>query len=127
VALGGPGGVGGNGGPGQGGGLSNLTEPGYPPTTLTVTGTTVAHNQAQGGAAGVKGSGGDGQGGGLYGDATSVLTLSGATVTYNLAVGTAPAGQGIGGGVYHLGTFSLDGATVIDKNHASTSNDGVGP
>jgi hypothetical protein len=32
-------------------------------------------------------------------------------------------GQGIGGGVYNLGTFTFDAATVIRHNRASTSND----
>jgi len=32
-------------------------------------------------------------------------------------------GQGIGGGVYNLGTFTFDIATVIAHNKASTSND----
>ena len=32
-------------------------------------------------------------------------------------------GQGVGGGVYNLGTFVFDAATVIRHNHASTSND----
>ena len=36
-------------------------------------------------------------------------------------------GQGIGGGVYYLGTFTYDGATVIRKNHASTSNNDIFP
>jgi len=29
----------------------------------------------------------------------------------------------VGGGVYNLGAFSFDSATVIAHNHASTSND----
>jgi hypothetical protein len=51
----------------------------------------------------------------------------GVSVDYNLALGGGPAGQGIGGGVYRLGSFSFDSATDIEKNHASTSNDNVGP
>jgi hypothetical protein len=34
---------------------------------------------------------------------------------------------GIGGGVFTIGTFSFDATTVIKKNHASTSNDDIGP
>jgi hypothetical protein len=34
-------------------------------------------------------------------------------------------GQGIGGGVYNLGTFFLDAASIILGNDASTSNDNV--
>jgi hypothetical protein len=33
------------------------------------------------------------------------------------------AGHGVGGGVYNLGMFDFDAATIIKKNHASTSND----
>jgi hypothetical protein len=34
-------------------------------------------------------------------------------------------GQGVGGGVYNLGTFDLDAASIIIGNHASTSNDNI--
>jgi hypothetical protein len=33
----------------------------------------------------------------------------------------------VGGGVYNLGVFTPDAATVIKHNHASTSNDDVFP
>jgi hypothetical protein len=33
----------------------------------------------------------------------------------------------VGGGVYNLGTFLFDLATVIHHNHASTSNDDIYP
>jgi hypothetical protein len=36
-------------------------------------------------------------------------------------------GQGVGGGLYNPGTVAVDPATVISKNHASTSNDNVYP
>jgi len=121
-ALGGPGGPGGNGGEGRGGGLGSGGG-----GTLTVISTTVEHNQAQGGEGRAGGNGGNSLGGGLYDDASSNLSLASVTVSYNLALGGGPGGQGIGGGVYHLGTFSLDSATVIEKNHASTSNDNVAP
>jgi hypothetical protein len=32
-------------------------------------------------------------------------------------------GQGTGGGVYNLGPFAFDMATVVANNHASTSDD----
>jgi hypothetical protein len=33
----------------------------------------------------------------------------------------------VGGGVSNLGTFAFDALTVIEKNHASTSNDDLFP
>jgi hypothetical protein len=33
----------------------------------------------------------------------------------------------VGGGVYNLGTFLRDAATIIRRNHASTSNDDIFP
>jgi hypothetical protein len=123
TALGGPGGLGGNGGGGAGGGLRSGDG-----AMLTVINTTVAHNQAQGGAGGAGGTGGNGWGGGLIAY-QATLTLQGAIVSYNLALGGDPAGQGLGGGVYVYGpaTFTFDPTTVIAKNHASTSNNNVGP
>jgi hypothetical protein len=128
LALGGAGGPGGHGGDAWGGGLATF----YPGMTLTVSSSTVEHNQALGGVGGAGGDGGNGLGGGLYDDAASTLTLAGATVSDNLAQGGGAgaggsAGQGIGGGVYRLGTFSADSTTVIEKNHASTSDDNLGP
>ena len=32
-------------------------------------------------------------------------------------------GRGVGGGVYDLGMFSADAATIIAHNHVATSND----
>ncbi len=127
TALGGPGGAGGNGGAGQGGGLN-----GNFGATLAVSGTTVFHNLAQGGDGGSGGNGGNGLGGGLLDDSASTLTLTDAIVTYNQALGGAGGlgangGEGVGGGVYSLGTFSFDSATIIRKNHASTSNDNLFP
>jgi hypothetical protein len=54
------------------------------------------------------------------------------TITANHANGGAADpggsdGQGIGGGVYNLGAFTFDVATVIAFNHASTSNDDIFP
>jgi hypothetical protein len=138
-ALGGSGGLGGNGGDGEGGGLSIIQG-----ATLTVIDTPLEHNHAQGGESGPGGNGGNGQGGGLFEDAArsapplpgpsvpSGLTLTGAIVRFNLAlageaVDTGFDGTGIGGGVYHLGTYSADSATAIQKNQATTSNNDVGP
>ncbi len=121
TAVGGPGGLGGNGAGGAGGGLRSGGG-----ATLTVINTTVAHNHAQGGKGLAGGKGGDAQGGGLQTFMGS-LVLEGAIVTDNLALGGCPGGQGIGGGVYNGGAFSFDATTVIAKNHASTSNDNVGP
>lgn len=125
AVIGGQGGTGGNGGNAWGGGLAALLG-----ATLTVNNSTVDHNLAIGGAGRFGGNGGDGLGGGIYEDALSTLTLTGVTVEYNLALGGAAGdggsdGQGIGGGLYSLGTFLSDVATVIIRNHASTSNNDV--
>jgi hypothetical protein len=82
-----------------------------------VTGTTISGNKANGG------SGGAGLGGGAYNDATSSLALYGTLVTQNQAEGS----PGIGGGIYTIGTFSYDSSTVIAGNHASTSDNNIGP
>jgi hypothetical protein len=124
IALGGPGGGGGAGGEGEGGGVTSTAG-----GILTVIDTTVAHNHARGGE-GI--NGGNGFGGGLYNYTNSPLDLQSAIVDYNLALGgeAGPGGsngQGSGGGVYHLGPYSFDSATVIEKNQATTSNDNVGP
>ncbi len=123
-ATGGAGGAGGgNGGSGQGGGF--LTAFGV---TATLLDTAVTRNEAEGGAGAV---GGDGLGGGLFNGgplgpfSASSLTLVGCTVTLNDAEGVG-GGSGVGGGVYNLGAFS-EVATVIARNHASTSNDDVFP
>lgn len=124
VALGGPGGAGANGGEGEGGGLTSTAG-----AVFTVISTTVAHNHSRGG----KGiTGGNGLGGGLYDSTDSALMLQDAIVTRNLALGgrgedCQSRGEGIGGGVYYLGTYGADAATVIEKNHATTSNDDVWP
>jgi hypothetical protein len=92
----------------------------------------VVGNVAQGGQGTPGGNGGNGFGGGFYNDGTSMLTLQHELVTANLALGgNAGAGgtngEGIGGGVYNLGAFSFDVFTIILGNHASTSNDNIGP
>jgi len=129
----GSGGTGGTGGAGQGGALINLSGTiGTVSETGTLSDSLIILNEATGGAGGVGGNGGAGQGGGAYSDATSSLTLLDSAIVFNQAIGgTAGSGgsdgQGIGGGVYVLGTFSVDSTTVITKNHASTSNESVGP
>jgi len=131
AALGGPGGPG-DGGDGLGGGFANVSP--LRSATLSVSSTIVDHNKARGGDGGDGGNGGNGLGGGLYNGASSTLTLTGATVEHNFAIGGSAGcggseGDGIGGGVYAdpLGTFTYDAFTVIKKNHASTSNDDIGP
>jgi hypothetical protein len=124
-AIGGSSGPAGNGGDGWGGGLADVLG-----ATLTVSNSTVGHNLAVGGTGGLGGNGGDGLGGGIYKDALSTLTLTGVSVEYNLALGGTAGdggsdGQGIGGGIYSFGTFLFDLATVIVRNHASTSNNDV--
>lgn len=138
-ALGGPGGLGGNGGDGEGGGFTCIQG-----ATLIVRNTSVEHNHAQGGESGVGGNGGNGQGGGLFEDALrsapplpgpplpSILILEGAIIRFNLAlvgeaVDSGIDGTGVGGGVYYLGAYNADSATVITKNQATTSNNNVGP
>jgi hypothetical protein len=53
------------------------------------------------------------------------VLVSASEIAYNDALGGQGGadGLGIGGGVYNLGTFVADAATVIAHNHASTSND----
>lgn len=115
-------------------------------STLTLTGSTLSGNVALGGAAGllpdtpslpgpsapIDGNGGDGLGGGLavFGRSTASVTAS--TIVANTARGGAPnaagyPGHGIGGGTYATGTITLDAATVIAGNHASTSDNDVYP
>src|SRR5262249_50774993 len=61
-------------------------------------------------------------------------TVSDSTITHNKADGGARGaggsdGKGVGGGVYvyNIDAFVVDALTVIKKNHASTSNDDIGP
>ena len=95
-------------------------------------------NQATGGAGAVGGTGGNGQGGGIFNGGSlgpfsaSDIKLFGCRVEFNQADGGAAgpggtAGQGIGGGVFNLGTFTVDGTTVIAQNLASTSDDNIYP
>ena len=52
------------------------------------------------------------------------MTVSASRITHNRARGGdgGTDGLGVGGGVYNLGTFLVDAATVIRHNHASTSD-----
>jgi hypothetical protein len=65
--------------------------------------------------------------GGVYVAAGTVLVIA-SDISYNQARGGladcgGTDGLGVGGGVYNLGTFLFDTATVITRNHASTSHD----
>ncbi len=73
------------------------------------------------------GGGGDGLGGGLSTDTGTTLTLEGVTVSHNFAIGAKWNGQGIGGGIYRGGVLNMDPSTIVEKNHASTSNDNFAP
>jgi hypothetical protein len=122
----GAGGLGGSGGNGQGGGFfDSISGPGQALLTIDVCAATA--NAADGGAGASGGNGGNGDGGGLFIDANATATVLTSVIAGNLAEGGAgsTAGQGVGGGVYNLGTFYLDSASIIAGNHASTSNDNV--
>ncbi len=86
---------------------------------------------AQGGDGGAGANGGNGEGGGIYLAGGGSASLTNSIITLNAALdgdGKAGAdGAGIGGGVYTLGTFTLDAATFINFNFASTSGDNIGP
>ncbi len=65
------------------------------------------------------------------GSGTSV-GVTDSTILLNVAQGGhghhgGSDGQGIGGGVYKLGTFTFDPATLILLNVASTSGNNIGP
>src|SRR5262249_54878611 len=67
----------------------------------------------------------NGFGGGVYVAAGTVI-VSASRITHNRARGGdaddgGTDGLGVGGGVYNLGTFLFDAATIIPKNHASHS------
>jgi hypothetical protein len=98
-------------------------------SVLTLTDSTLEHNVARGGEGG---NGGDGLGGGLAVGVGSSATAGNSTITHNSAAGGEAGaggsdGQGVGGGVYRLGAFTPDALTVVKHNHASTSNDDIGP
>jgi hypothetical protein len=142
-ALGSDGGTGNAGGGGFGGGIAvginafvGVTRPDFPENSvLTLTNTTVDHNEAQGGRGGKGADGGAGLGGGLWLYSRSATTpevsaqLTNSTVDHNRADGGQKGqggadGQGIGGGVYDFqGAFALDSGSAVKKNHASFSDD----
>jgi hypothetical protein len=135
-------------------GVGNYNSSGYGQfngSVITVSGSTLDHNQAQGGGSGsgtgagggiadllsattavdtssltynqANGGGGAGLGAGAFNNASSSLTLTDAAVTQNHANGS----PGSGGGIYTLGSFSADALTSIADNHASTNEDNIGP
>ncbi|MFL5244964.1 MAG: hypothetical protein ACJ8FY_22915 [Gemmataceae bacterium] len=131
AAIGGAGVNGGNGGDAIAGGvgIGGLGAFFGAPGTLTVTGTTIDHNRVRGGNGDGAGVGGNAHGGGLFIDSDSTVHLIASLIVKNRAKGGAGStpGEGIGGGVYNLGSFLPDAASLIFGNHASTSNDDVCP
>jgi hypothetical protein len=137
-ARGGAGYAGSNGGTGYGGGLSIGSRwiwARQDGTVATLADSTVADNRALGGDGGQGSNGGSGFGGGVFlggtlGGLTPKLTITTSTITGNHANGGSAGaggsdGLGEGGGIYDLGTLVLDAASVVRKNHASTSNDDI--
>jgi hypothetical protein len=121
------------------------------PSTVTISNSTLEHNQARGGRD-AAGNGGDGWGGAIASLFSAAANVTGSTVADNLAIGGAGGngygggafndatssfalstsvvtgnhangGEGIGGGVYNLGNLDVDGLTLLLENHASTSHD----
>jgi hypothetical protein len=100
---------------------------------FTLTDCVVAHNKALGGigdTGGPASNGGDAQGGGAHNVADATMTLTASAITHNRARGGkgkhgGADGEGVGGGLYNVGTLTVDPATVITGNHASTSHDDV--
>jgi hypothetical protein len=93
---------------------------------------TIKGHRAVGGTGGKGANGGDGLGGGIAVIVDSSATESAADIENNNALGgnagaRSSTGQGIGGGVYNLATFDFDAATVIKKNHASTTGQDLFP
>jgi hypothetical protein len=128
-ALGGSGGAGGNGGQGRGGAIA--AGPSANPTFISVSHSTITDNQAGGGHAGADGNGGDALGGGIYSWAVTNLTVDHSRLTNNQANGgladdPANNGQGVGGGIYiTTGGTAVIHMSVVEGNHASTSDDDV--
>jgi hypothetical protein len=134
-ARGGAGGAGANGGDGYGGGIAVASQSyfGFPDTSsLSLSDSALIGNSAVGGNGGTGGNGGNGFGGGLFVGPGGTATTDQAFIVFNQARGGEEGsggsdGAGSGGGVYNLGAFSPDVLTLIKYNHASTSNDNVGP
>ena len=91
------------------------------------------HNKARGGDGGAGGNGGNGSAAACTTTPPRPSRSPASTVQHNFAVGGSGGcggsdGQGIGGGVYiPRAPSAFDSTTVIKKNHASTSNDNIGP
>jgi hypothetical protein len=123
VAQGGAGASGGTGGNGLGGALYLDTSL-LGSTTVAVSNCSVALNATTGGDGT---TGGNGLGGGIYAGTGDTVNLTRSSIVHNFADGGdgegGSDGQGVGGGVYNLGTFTVDAASIIAHNHASTSND----
>jgi hypothetical protein len=138
-ASGGAGGSGAEGGSGYGGGLDvggRTIYDGPDGSSVSLSDSVITNNLAIGGAGGNGGNGGNGDGGGIFvgateGSTTPSLAVYSSTITANNSDGGAGSGggtdgSGVGGGVYNLGAFTAVD-TVIEGNHASTSNDNIFP
>ncbi len=124
IAQGGAGGSGANGGNGAGGAVFLSTG-----ATATINQSFLSANLAVGGN-GV--TGGNGFGGGAYVANGANLAVTDSTIVLNAAFGGSGTGKhhstdgtGNGGGVYTLGTFTDDAATIIQFNVASTSGNNI--
>jgi hypothetical protein len=121
---------GGNGGSGLGGGLFIGLLGARSASSMTVSQTLFAGNQAVGGPGGLGTNGGDGDGGGIYA-ASGTTCLDHVTIGDNVAVGGSSgggtAGHGVGGGMYidALATAGGGKHCHILGNLASTSDDDV--
>ncbi len=123
-ARGGAGGSGADGGNGEGGAIFVGSG-----GTATLYQATLEANLAIGGN-GL--SGGTGLGGGIYVASGAIVGVTQSAIILNVAQGGhgqhgGSDGQGIGGGVYDLGTFTFDAASVILFNFASTNGSNIGP
>ncbi len=119
-ATGGNGSGSGNGGGAFGGAIANNTY-----SSATFSNDLIIGNEAEGGSGGPQGGvGGNAFGGAVFNEGT--LILSSDVVTNNSAFGASGGGQGIGGGLYLLAssTTTIDN-TVVEGNHASTSNKNI--
>jgi hypothetical protein len=76
---------------------------------------------------GTRGDGGAGLGSGFAIKARSSTTLHATTITYRKSLGGNEGAGGsdgfsVGGGVYNLGTFTPNTASLVNKNEPSTTN-----
>ena len=130
-ARGGNAGAGGDGGIAHGGGISSgkfgslFAEIFGSTTSLTLTDSLVARNQAAGGRGVV---GGHGIGGGISNDVDSVLDITDSTVSYNRAVGgrgllRGTNGLGIHGGIFSRLVFDIDSDSELRRNTSSVGRE----